>query len=763
MKISTYIGTRGLLLTILLSLAMASCRFISKSASYKYYEDHGASAFDKQSYDEAAIDFRNAVQENPTAWEPHDYLGQIAVRRSFWEQASDEFGRAIQLNPAALSPHLHMAELLMGGGQFAEGQQEIQAAQKIDPKNFYAEILLGRIGLLQKNYTEALNHFGRAEQLDPKDPLGWTSSGVAKIGLVQYSDAESDFKKALQLDGTSAEAYRNLGNLYRLIHRDDEATALLTQAVASNPKSVDVAFVLANYLFDKGQLNSVEQLFSQMEQRSSDFQNLDVQLGDFWSLHHDSTRALPFYETAIKKDSANQAVAKKLIAAYIPVGRVNDAEVLNNALLAKNANDQEARGFQGAIRYLRGDNPGALAVLKQVVKENSDQLFAQYYLGLALMSSGSDEDARRAFSECLRINPQFPEAQLKLAELALLRQDWVDAATYAQKVLSLEGSVAAELVLAQAQLNKGDLNGATAALQVAQSAEPQDSQVYEIKSQLDIKKHDLKNASADFGKASSLSSQPAAVLARYADYLVQNDHAREAAAETEKYISANPSNPAGYEQLAALQLQTHDYPGAAAACRKAISTFPDRWQPHYLLAEALQRTGDQQQALSEFDEAMQKNPNQPSIPIQAGYMLVAEKQYTQAKHYLDVGLKQDPNNWTGRKALAELYAGTGENLDQALNLAQSLKNERPSDPYVGGLAGWIYYRKHIYSLAVTELSSAAVALPRDPEVQFHLGLAYAANGQTQAARTALSAALKLGLNGDDLSQAQDELHRLQSD
>jgi len=38
--------------------------------------------------------------------------------------------------------------------------------------------------------------------------------------------------------------------------------------------------------------------------------------------------------------------------------------------------------------------------------------------------------------------------------------------------------------------------------------------------------------------------------------------------------------------------------------------------------------------------------------------------------------------WTCTKYLAYLYADTGEKIDEALNLAQSAKEQFPDDPHV---------------------------------------------------------------------------------
>jgi uncharacterized protein HemY len=42
----------------------------------------------------------------------------------------------------------------------------------------------------------------------------------------------------------------------------------------------------------------------------------------------------------------------------------------------------------------------------------------------------------------------------------------------------------------------------------------------------------------------------------------------------------------------------------------------------------------------------------------------------------------------------------GENIEEALNLAQSAKEQFPDDANISDTLGWVYYKKNIFSRAV---------------------------------------------------------------
>jgi Flp pilus assembly protein TadD len=86
---------------------------------------------------------------------------------------------------------------------------------------------------------------------------------------------------------------------------------------------------------------------------------------------------------------------------------------------------------------------------------------------------------------------------------------------------------------------------------------------------------------------------------------------------------------------------------------------------------------------------------------------------------------------------------------------------------VADTLGWIYYQKRAYPLAVDSLREAvrlnqASHLPDDPQIHFHLGMAYAKVGQAALARQQLEKMLKMNPDSGDASDAKKQLAQLKS-
>ena len=125
-------------------------------------------------------------------------------------------------------------------------------------------------------------------------------------------------------------------------------------------------------------------------------------------------------------------------------------------------------------------------------------------------------------------------------------------------------------------------------------------------------------------------------------------------------------------------------------------------------------------------------------------------------------LSMDARAAVAANNLAWIYAERGEQLDRALQLAQTAKAQLPESPEVNDTLGWVYYKKGLGSLAVAPLQQSVEQDPKNPTYHYHLGLVYANSGQRAKAREALEQALKLNLPAAESADARKALASLKS-
>jgi Tfp pilus assembly protein PilF len=115
--------------------------------------------------------------------------------------------------------------------------------------------------------------------------------------------------------------------------------------------------------------------------------------------------------------------------------------------------------------------------------------------------------------------------------------------------------------------------------------------------------------------------------------------------------------------------------------------------------------------------------------------------YAAAMEHFRKVLAQDEKNAMALNSLAYLLADSGQ-ADEALKYAQQAKELAPDDAAVADTLGWTYFKKGLYSMAVTQLQSAT-AKGDSARREYHLAMAYLKAGDANRGRQTFQIALKM--------------------
>jgi len=149
------------------------------------------------------------------------------------------------------------------------------------------------------------------------------------------------------------------------------------------------------------------------------------------------------------------------------------------------------------------------------------------------------------------------------------------------------------------------------------------------------------------------------------------------------------------------------------------------------------------EAVDEFEKFLRREPDSVPANTMVGVLLERQGQLPEAETRYKQALKADPRAAVAANNLAWLYADSGRNLDEALQLAQVASEGLPDQAEVIDTLGWVYYRKELHSLALPLLKRVAQQDPKNPLYRYHLGMALFAAGDTVQAKQHLSQALTL--------------------
>jgi tetratricopeptide (TPR) repeat protein len=125
----------------------------------------------------------------------------------------------------------------------------------------------------------------------------------------------------------------------------------------------------------------------------------------------------------------------------------------------------------------------------------------------------------------------------------------------------------------------------------------------------------------------------------------------------------------------------------------------------------------------------------------SGLIMQAQGQNEEAGKRFEQVLAIDPRAAVAANNLAWLQVERGQNLDVALQLAQTAAASSPDTPEIADTLGWIYYKKNLPHQAISQLERSVAKDPGNATYLHHLGLAYLQAGDPERAGKVLRRAL----------------------
>ncbi len=705
----------------------------------------GKKATEQEKYLEAEIQFRNAVKADPDFSEGYYHLGLTDRKLGRLPEAARAFQQTLDLEAEHTGAALELGEIYLLAKEPQRARELAEGILDREEGSFSARILLAKSYLGDKKFLQAKKEFERAKELEPDNPAVYLASGIAEIGAGNRAGAEANFKEAIALDKTRIESYQDLANLYLGWKRFAEAEEILLRGTHENPHNNRIHLALADFYYRTGRLPQVHSSLESLKEQATNQARLHSDLGDFWLAHHQVERAVREY-LASDSIQPSEVLAKKIVSAYITLGEADNAAHWNNQILAKNPLDPEAKTFRGAIAYLHGDTGKAISDLEAIVGEAPSAIFAHYYLGSAYLAEGRLGQARAQFYDCIKYNEKFVHAYLRLAELSLRKNDAVVSAEYAKKVIAaspwlLDGY----LLAADAALMERETVKAEQALKVAQRLSPENPLVHERWAVLYTLKKRYARAEREYQLALAFSPTPDKILARMTRHYINNGRIAEGLTEVQRYIDSQGPSPTLYELLAQLHLAQDASAEAAEAAAKALLLDPNRPVALLYQGRALAQQGRLEEAEQSYGRAIQLNPEHLAAHLLQGDFYWQQRKFSQAIGSYRRAIGISPNSPVAQTGLARALADAGQDLGWALSLAQLAKQQRPEEPVVSDALAWVYHKKGMNDLAIPVLQECVAQDAKNPVYQYHLGMAYQANGQGHEAKRMLQAALRNGL------------------
>jgi tetratricopeptide (TPR) repeat protein len=217
----------------------------------------------------------------------------------------------------------------------------------------------------------------------------------------------------------------------------------------------------------------------------------------------------------------------------------------------------------------------------------------------------------------------------------------------------------------------------------------------------------------------------------------------------------------------ALFINKKDLDGAEAALAKSVELDKNNVNAVAKLGQVQVAKGSIPEAIATYQRALKDNPHQVTFYILMGELYDAQHDAGNAKQAYQKALELDSNNPLASNNLAYLLLQNGGDVDQAVSLAQTARHSSPDSPGFADTLGWALYHKGYYQQSI-DLFQEALQLavkgngPDNPNVHYHLGLAYQKTGQPEQAKKELERVLQINPNYSDAAEVRKALTELHS-
>ncbi|HKR01959.1 MAG TPA: tetratricopeptide repeat protein [Pyrinomonadaceae bacterium] len=767
-----------LIAILVLTLGLAGCK--NSDASKAEHVQRGEAFLKDKKYQEASLEFRNAIQIDDRLASAHWGLAQAYEGLQRWGEMIDELKRAIDLDANNLDARVKLGTYYVGANAIRKSPELVGEAERLvkdvlqkDPNHIAGHILLADVLFAQDKRDEALAELKRAIELDPKRVESVLALAKYYVRIDDKAKAEEVFRQAVSTNENSSLAHSEYGKFLVQMGRGEQAEAEFRRAVEVEPANRDARFVLASYYLVNKRLDKAEEAYKALAELDKDRPEGQAILADFYSSIGRYDDAVRIYQDIAAKTSDYPRARYRLSEIMLQRGDVKGASEQAEMVLKTNPRDMQALLLRSRINLSRGDSRAAIEDLKEVLKQEPNSRTGLYFMADANYRSGKIEQARAFASDLVKYYPDYLPAKLMQVQLNLAAKDPVAAVVQANELIDRLGKEAPSAEtspqlltelrvktltargIAELQLNK--VKQGREDLTAARDLAPDSSSSYSNLALAALAENKPDEAGALYERALAIDSTDFDAL----NGLINNVYSRQnkldqAHARVDQALAARADSPALHYLKAHVYGFEKNAQGAESELRRALELDPDYLAAYFDLAALFVNTKQQERAIAEYRKIIERRPDDASTYTLIG-MLEDSRQNTDAaiQNYRKA-IELDPNSAIAANNLAWAYAVHGKgNMDEAVALAQGVVQRYPDVPGFVDTLGWVYYKKGLHGPAVEQLQKVVAKAGDSAAYRFHLGMALAGMGNKAAARRELEEALRLGEKQQNFADGEE--------
>jgi tetratricopeptide (TPR) repeat protein len=558
-----------------------------------------------------------------------------------------------------------------------------------------------------KRTTEALHKVTELSDRHKNDAQLHLSLGVLLASEGQYKPAQLELEKADALEPGTFEIPYALGQTLLLNGKYPQAELALNRALKQNPDSSQTLYLEGEVLAKESRPMDALALLVRAHKLAAENTDIILLMAQITISQNYTEDAAPLLESGVAIAPQRSDLHVALGECYLLSGRPGKAvEEFNKAIAI------EPSALSYALLGLAYQRLGRYDEAKQNyergLKLDSHNLRCLYNLGLIAERQGDAAGAEARLEQVLRLNPDYPDALLELANLRVLQRRFPQAADLLRKYV------------------KVSRNPATGYYKLAM---------------VERNLHDNAAADRDLSEFQTLSRNttvgefPNEHLFDYLDSrsrLAPGARAQSDIADITAQLRDNPDQPHGLYLLAEAYLKLGNVAEARSTIARLDTVSANDYKSTAGAGVLLARYHLYGDAIQHFQAALKANPSSDEIKFDLADAYFSKGLYPQAldaaQQVSDQGSKDDAY----LALLGDIYGHLGD-MARAQEIYRDAIRRNPDNDQDYLALALIQFRQRDIAGAKQTLLQGQARIPGSGKILWGLGLAFALDGKTAEA------------------------------
>ena len=773
-------------------LVLAACESAEDKAE-GYYQS-ALALMEEGDVDRALIELRNVFEYDGFHQEARLLYADTLYERGQFAEANGQYLRLIEQYPEMGDVRIRLAESAINRNDWDEADRHGTEAIRLLPDDTQARAIASALKYrtsVQDNDEELLAEaVDEARAVLDEDPTNLVARRIAIASLLggrtpaaALPDLDiiiEQYPDMLEFQVAKFQLLVNAG-------RADEAGTHLEEMYERFPEDENVRTTLVQWYVAQGDNETTEAFLRELAGDITGETDGHVTVVQFLQLQDGPDAAVAELDRLIEANTGttNAELYRAMRASLEFTGGAQTDAIaeMEDILEAAEPSDQTRRIKMILVRMLNetGDQVGARALVEDVIAEDSANVDALKVRAGWYIDEDNPESALTDLRVALDQAPRDPGILMLMAQAhQRAGQPELAGERLALAVEVSNGGAQESIVYAQFLIADEQLQTAQTILTEARRQNPGNLEILGLLAELFIDRADWDSVAEiqdTLARINTVESTEMATALQASALLGQNR--TDESIEFLQNNLATGSNPASATVTIVLtQIRSGRFDQAREYLNEALEETPDDTSLRLLDGSMLAMEGDLEAAEEIYRTVAAENPNS-ATPVRLLFRLLgAQGRMSDAMDVLDSGIEANPEAsqllWIKASVLEgegdidgaiaiyeELYSRNSSDVIVANNLASLLATHRDdadsleqayiiarrlrgmSVPQFQDTYGWILSRRGDYEEALVSLEPAAVGLPQDPLVQYHLGMTYAALEQTADAIEALTRAVEL--------------------